>query len=390
MADVITVGVDLQAKVARTLGVSPSGVKFLCGNSHGKIVIWDRYKPIGGIPMNVCRSGKSGETLLVVNSALGTKYWQGMDGNCGFSFPQLIKVEEIMNYCDGSLNGWKYNAPSSTDYNRIGDFIGYCHSVPADNGIGSVSLRGGSFNEGDTGASVIFGALPPTDTALGFSDFFGLRDSYFGVLVRKVGSSGTGFRVIAAGTVASGDTSVLLTGKGDGRPVEDTWMGETSGTSPMLGQGKYEIFPFLYRKSAGVYIPIPYAKGGAGSGGMSIEVSAAPKMRVIAWLSDVSNKLATLNVTVSNIPYANSEVTATVSFYSINASININQPPASSILYGRPQNFSGTASGNSITWSRLVAIEDAAWIEGGVQLLAEAGLPGSTAETAKSLSSESW
>ncbi len=241
MADVITVGLDLQAKVARTLGVSLSEVKHLCGNSHGKTNPWAKFKPIGGIPMNVCRSGASGETLLVVNSARGFKYWEGMDGNCGFSIPGLTDYTKITGYCDGSMNGWVYNAPSATEYNRMGDFIGYWHLAPR--GLGGVTFNPTELYTDDAAAALMFLAYLSTTYGLGFDSFEVIRNCYFGTYMRH--SSGTYSRTFVNPTkITAGGDYVEINPKG-------------------LNRGVWKIYPFLSTTAdtslIGTYYPVPYA-----------------------------------------------------------------------------------------------------------------------------------
>lgn len=240
MADVITVGVDLQAKVARTLGVSLSEVKHLCGNSHGKTNGDAKFKPIGGIPMNVCRSGTSGETLLVVNSATGYPYWKGMDGNCGWSFPALRSYTEVMNYCTGALNGWVYNAPLATEYNRMGDFIGYWHLAPRF--LSGVRLMSSELYTDDAATAMMLIAVTASQTyALCLNDINTIAGCYFGVHA-VCGSKARQY--VASAKVSAGGDHVDI----DPR---------------QLTRGTWKMYPFFSTTPdvslAGTYYPVRYA-----------------------------------------------------------------------------------------------------------------------------------
>lgn len=139
--NIITAGPRLSADIATALGVSNTNLSYLCGNSHGKINPWCKFKPVP-FKMAFPRSGNNGETLQKNSS--GYVYWQGESGYCGF-LPQSFRTEnDAKSNCNGTINGWRYTPPTggADSPNRMGDFIGYDRSLSTTHGIGSVHISG--------------------------------------------------------------------------------------------------------------------------------------------------------------------------------------------------------------------------------------------------------
>lgn len=393
---VVTAGPRLSADAAVAVGASSTVLSYLCGNVHGKILIWNKFKPIGNVPFPFVRTAgdNSDASLIIVETALGTRYWQGMDGNCGFSYPLLQQIDQITSYSNGSLNGWQYNPPTGGEKSpyRLGDFIGYCITVAERSGIGSVALTGSSFNVGDTGVALTFGARPTSATALGYADFIQLRRCYFGALIRKQGATSGGWKVIATEPILNASNQITtnggviqLSGK-NSRPVEDTLIGGGTGKTPGLQEGTWICYPFLYKD--GVYIPIPYANSSA-SGGLIVTVQAEKTMTIIAYLSNVqSNGKATLNVKLSNIPDGNSGRQYSISVAGM-VSEGSGRPSQGTMEEGF-WSFSGTISGTSVIASQSITIPSVHLENGQMYLKAVGNVVGTTYKAAECTSWEEF
>lgn len=105
------------ADVAQCLGVGSYDLGTLCANSHGKINMWSRMKPIR-------TSSPDGN--------IGTAgWWKGEDGKCGLTVPNSTtsykNIKGLMT-ADGR-NGWGYNPPTSNFV--LNHFAGYVHNAAA-------------------------------------------------------------------------------------------------------------------------------------------------------------------------------------------------------------------------------------------------------------------
>ena len=115
----ITAPVSLHADIYPVLGITKSGTYYdtgyACGNSHGRINKWAKYKPVRvGIPEEITDE-------------------QRTSANHGLS---AVEVADIVKAQGGTLvalpatAAWSYAAPRpGTDWCRITDFIGYNHAA---------------------------------------------------------------------------------------------------------------------------------------------------------------------------------------------------------------------------------------------------------------------
>lgn len=114
----ISAPVSAVADVQAVLGLSSTSTtgkwSYLCGNTHGKINKWAKYKPI---------------RMANVPTRSGT-YWKGTNGDCGLNYPKQTKMSGIISLYNGGYN-WDYNPPTGGSGNayRIGDFDGYNHNA---------------------------------------------------------------------------------------------------------------------------------------------------------------------------------------------------------------------------------------------------------------------
>lgn len=106
-------------EVYDVLGVAKSGtyydVGYICGNAHGKINPYAKYKPV-----------KWSSPSVDIKS--GTNY-RGEDGLCGFNIPVYSSLNELITGMNGGQN-FTYNPPvPGKDWCRLTDFNGYNHNV---------------------------------------------------------------------------------------------------------------------------------------------------------------------------------------------------------------------------------------------------------------------
>lgn len=111
----ISAPIGLQ-EVYSLLGVSKTGtyydVAYICGNAHGRINPWSKYKPTR-------YNSPDG----------GNNWWRADDGLCGFSGMSLYDQMNIVQAYQQNL-AWRYNAPRpGTDWCRLADFNGYDHAA---------------------------------------------------------------------------------------------------------------------------------------------------------------------------------------------------------------------------------------------------------------------
>lgn len=204
--------------------------------------MWARYKPVPG--------GDADENIK------NSEWWKGLFGRCGLDPLSITNTSDIVNYCNGTANGWTYTLAALT-WARLLDWSGYKHTPRAYEGIGWVTLQGSSMTVGDTGVALIFSATTCETYDLGYADFAFLQACRFGAYLKRDGANG-GMRVIAQGTVLGGADFVTLSGQSQVRVPEDTVTGdEQTGTSQPLTAGTWRIYPFLFVE--GTHYSIPYA-----------------------------------------------------------------------------------------------------------------------------------
>lgn len=104
--------------VYRALGLATQGgvysVSYACGNSHGKINMWSRMKPV--------------HLLKVLFTTSVTKWWRGQNGTCGITIPATSGPSLIPEkFTEDKKNGWEYEPPWGGENSpfRLTDFEGY-------------------------------------------------------------------------------------------------------------------------------------------------------------------------------------------------------------------------------------------------------------------------
>ena len=345
---VITTPDRLAADLAAALGVTNYNLSYLCGNKHGKTRPWARYKDNGRWPYPFVRSGENAANFVMQG---GKAYWQDIYGWCGMTPNTFTTYQDVVNFCNGGLNGWVYQAPTggeSSPY-HLPAFVGYKHAPRTHEGIGWVTLQGSSMTEGDTGVALIFSRTSCETYDLGYNDFAFLQSCRFGAYLKKIssasGASGgaSAMRVIAAGKVVDNDDSVTLSGVYR-KPVEDTVLGtEQDGVSQQLTAGTWEIYPFLF--SEGTHYSIPYANK------LTLEVRSKSQNITIVVSLNMSTGICTIkatNNTSSSITLNNNSV----QFRLPTAKENDSQQ----ILYGESQQGltnATLAAGASKTWTAI-------------------------------------
>lgn len=162
---IISSPVGLDGDVAPVLGVGSFDLGYLCANSHGKINMFSKIKPVhhssmSEIPHNI--------------------------------FPTGIWVPEVNVGDSGSLsdpaNEWKYSAPVGGDYSpyRLLDFDGYDHNAPAAFWTQQLPDSISYDREYEIEKS---GVQSGGATNLGLNDLLGTTEIFAGIVVRA--KSGT-------------------------------------------------------------------------------------------------------------------------------------------------------------------------------------------------------
>lgn len=206
------------ADVKTVLGENVNTLSGLCKST--KINAFAMYKPVRW----------SGTTR-------SSSWWKAFDGDCGFT-PYLLSkgYTDIVNHCDGSMNGWVYNKPNGSTYPyRLLDFQNYNHNVSTSVKMFDVL----PIQVGNTASDEIVCRLrnPSGTYALRWTDINTLKYGYFGIYAKR--TSGTvAKRVTATGTLIGGG----------GEASGDIFSISTYGWST----GTYMVYPFISED----YIPI--------------------------------------------------------------------------------------------------------------------------------------
>lgn len=118
---IIQAPVDLVNDVYRVLGIGPQNggysVGYACSNTHGKINMWSRMKPVH---LNKLFHERTGN------------WWKGADYNCGLTPKGVPDYRNIpAAFTSDGMNGWTYSPPAggaSSPY-RQEDFDNYFHGA---------------------------------------------------------------------------------------------------------------------------------------------------------------------------------------------------------------------------------------------------------------------
>lgn len=158
--------------VCSVLGVSNHNVGYLCGNPHGQINKWARYKP-------VCH-----KNLDSVNGVTN----KGYKSDYGITPPQVCSSAiDFVNNLNAAASQWIYQPPIGGEYPyRLTDFDGYDHN--ARNPFGQIpeDLEIFQNNNGFT----IDCLTPMSNSAwLSLSDFtsgeYNYKEWYFGLIIKS-------------------------------------------------------------------------------------------------------------------------------------------------------------------------------------------------------------
>ncbi|MCM1356910.1 MAG: hypothetical protein NC212_10965 [Staphylococcus sp.] len=253
--DIIVASVNLTADVYRTLGIGTvNGVYdtgYACANTHGKINILSRYKPVR----------HSGIFASVPGSAsYNPNWWRAADGNCGLVLKSLgSKYKDVVNWCNGNLNGWAYQAPDGSWPKRITDFCGYnpnaepfIYSYEVSQSVVPVGtpvmVVAASPDIADADYKYTDLTKPPLSTELRIGDIETVKNAYFGVYMTYQGQ----YRRVTSNIPVS-ETNGML-------EIEIPTAG--------MSVGLWKVYPFLSSVKlgindsdsvAGTFWTVPYA-----------------------------------------------------------------------------------------------------------------------------------
>lgn len=118
MTVLATTGISVTL-VKNTLGAATNNVGQLC--RHINVNKWSKHKPVV-LPKDTCQDFDPSFPGYT------PKWWQGIDGNCGFRIPRLAQV------IDANITNWEYVKPNGgKEPLRLGDFSGYTteSNIPA-------------------------------------------------------------------------------------------------------------------------------------------------------------------------------------------------------------------------------------------------------------------
>lgn len=170
-------GIDIRNDVYKILGISPRSngfdVGYACGNAHGQIKMWAKYKPeaIGGPnPLTLIQRQEN-------NFGLRAKQIYGSH----VAFESAIKSNT-------QIAGFDYIAPGTGNFKRIGDFNGYDHK--AESPFGSLTKETHILTGANDDETTIFANDPaPGEDGIQIGDFknvdYPLADWYFGICLHN-------------------------------------------------------------------------------------------------------------------------------------------------------------------------------------------------------------
>ena len=162
---IISAPVSLHADVYPVLGLGKEGefydVATVCGNGHGKVNKWSKYKPV----KNASPGELSEEEFT--------------DSNFGYQSKKLKSFRELGENGVPFPSEWEYLPPRpGTDWCRLTDFVGYDHNAGCI--VGGTTWPESIFFSGSFGVSLDFS--PERDSNFTATDFFrcmGLPDGKY-------------------------------------------------------------------------------------------------------------------------------------------------------------------------------------------------------------------
>ena len=278
--------------------------------------------------------------------------WKGVDGNCGFTFPNSSNYSTVPSWyaSDGSvgMNGWVYNKPrgvydSVNEPMRLGDFRGYCTTViPM-----SQSFYCPESGQMTTGAILRCTCMlsNPSDTNLAITDLATLATSYFGVYAVNVANT-SNTRIAFSQT--KGSATVDL-------PCHDMTLGD------------WKIYPFFAsassHSSGTKYYPVPYVgyrkvtmKSSIDAITMRIGGELSADKSTCTWKVYAVNKGGTTTVSTNAVYYKffGNNLSTALQTGEKSTSVNSVSVPSSTtevvIASGTFTNTASLASANGMLW----------------------------------------
>lgn len=177
--NIITAPVRTVADVLSVLGISASETtgkaSYICGNTHGKINKWAKFKPVA---YNSSAPDRSGD------------WWKGNAKNCGITYTTFATISAGITAIKNRTAVWGYQPPtggSSSPY-RIGDFGGYDAEASAP--MTNFSIPIVYLNSSSDVLHAVIAASMDDGYCIKFRDFAeGIEQYYFSIIVYN--SSGT-------------------------------------------------------------------------------------------------------------------------------------------------------------------------------------------------------
>lgn len=211
----INAPVGIDTDIAPVLGVGSYDIGYLCSNAHGKINPWARYKPV--------------RYSSLAPGATET-WWKALDRNCGVAPKRISSYPDSVNWANGTMNGWVYEAPTGGDSSpyRVLDFDGYNHNarVPINNlWVPSQAINQFSDSSFEASCSIMMPSQGTLTDELNMGDFAEIADCYFGVYVKQRSGSQSR-RATGTGKIGTGYAMAKI--KTYGMPT-----------------GTWDVYPFL-------------------------------------------------------------------------------------------------------------------------------------------------
>lgn len=211
----ITAPVSVANDIAPVLGVGSYSLRYMCSNQHGRINPWARYKPV---------------RYPSLSPGPNEKWWKAWDGNCGISPKRISGYRDSVNWANGSMNGWEYQAPTGGDSSpyRTLFFDGYNHKARPPIGNFYVPAQASNQHSSNTfGASCAI-MMPSQGTLtdeLNMGDFSEIADCYFGIYAKQRNGSQSR-RVTGTGKIGEGNSFAEMRSYG-------------------MPSGTWDVYPFL-------------------------------------------------------------------------------------------------------------------------------------------------
>ena len=257
------------ADVKTVLGESVNTLSGLCKST--KINMWSKYKPVRYNSATPDRSGN---------------WWKSNTQDCGINPYILRSVEDVVNHCNGTANGWTYATPTGGTYPyRLLDFNGYNHYASCP--IWLIKISPTTVTNKSVGSfAVNFGSIISSSTNLALEDLNSIKDCYTGVFAKH--------RTNNTSRTAASTTKI----KDGGQSFEVSTYG--------WGTGTWDVYPFITEISGddNTYTGIRYSMPNVSSTALTV-VTNTTGVYIVGYSVDTSRL-----VVVNN--YRGYAITATV------------------------------------------------------------------------------